>query len=63
MLWTPVVTHPHPHPFAPQLTALLVDRALLRLLGGQRAHGAVLGELLHVPLPGPHACAAGDAAG
>ena len=50
------------HPGAP-LTALFVDRALLCLLGGQRAHGAVLWELLHVSLPGPRAGAAGDAAG
>lgn len=47
----------------PPLTALLVDCALLRFLSGQRAHGAVLWELLHVPLPGPHAGPAGDAAG
>lgn len=52
-----------PLPPGTPLTALLVDRALLRLLSGQRAHGAVLRELLHVPLPGPHASAAGDAAG
>lgn len=45
------------------LTAFLVDCALLRLLGGQRAHGPVLWELLHIPLPGTHAHATGDAAG
>lgn len=55
-------TPPLSHPGTP-LTALFVDRALLCLLGGQRAHGAVLWELLHVSLPGPHAGAAGDAAG
>lgn len=54
---------PAPQPPGAPLTALLVDSALFRLLGGQRAHGAVLRELLHVPLPGPHAHAAGDAAG
>lgn len=56
-------TSPRPAPPGAPLTALFVDCAFLRLLGGQRAHGAVLRKLLHVPLPGPHAGAAGDAAG
>jgi len=38
-----------------KLTALVVDHAVLRLLRGQGAHGAVIGELLRVTLPG--ACA------
>ena len=54
---------PRPAPPGASLTALFVDRAFLRLLGGQRAHGAILRKLLHVPLPGPHAGATGDAAG
>ena len=59
----PPPLRPRPAPPGASLTALFVDRAFLRLLGGQRAHGAILRKLLHVPLPGPHAGATGDAAG
>lgn len=45
------------------LTALVVDDALLRLLGVELAQRAVLGVLLDVPLPGPRAHPAGGAAG
>lgn len=45
------------------LTALVVDDALLRLLGVELAQRAVLGILLDVALPGPHPHPAGHAAG
>lgn len=46
-----------------RLTALVVDDALLRLLGVELAQRAVLWILLDVSLPGPHAHPAGHAAG
>lgn len=46
-----------------RLTALVVDDALLRLLGVELAQRAVLWILLDVPLPGPHPHPAGHAAG
>lgn len=47
---------------AGELTALLVDHAVLGLLRRQRADGAVVWELLHVTLPGARAHPAGRAA-
>lgn len=47
---------------AGELTALLVDQAVLGLLRRQRADGAVVWELLHVTLPGTRAHPAGRAA-
>lgn len=46
-----------------RLTALVVDDALLRLLGVELAQRAVLWILLDVSLPGPHPHPAGHAAG